>query len=81
MDFELHHLTIDEALEKPKRTDSSTYDKKKATIKNYQSSIEEVPVIHGEKSYLKATRSHRNVFNTVIFRDSKYTKGNTDAKI
>ena len=32
--------------------------------------IEEIPEVPGEKSYSKATRSHKNVFNAVIFTDS-----------
>ena len=32
--------------------------------------IEEIPEAPNEKSYSKATRSHKNVFNAVIFTDS-----------
>ena len=32
--------------------------------------IERIPLVPGEKSYSKATCSHKNVFNIVIFTDS-----------
>ena len=76
----MHRLSIEEALVKPKMTESSPLDKKKAAINNYQTSIEGIPVVPGEKSYSKTTSSHENIFNTVIFTDS-ISKRHTNAKI
>ena len=53
IDFKSHRLTIEEALLKPKRAESSPSDKKKATIINYQAPIKGISVIPGEKSCSK----------------------------
>ena len=66
IDFKWHCFTIEEALVKPKITEPSPTGKKTTVIKNYQTPIEEVPVV----LYSKATRSHNSVFNTIIFTDS-----------
>ena len=68
--MESHRLTIEEALVKSKRTEQSPSDKNKSVIKGYQTPIERIPVVPGEKSYSKATGLNKNVFNTVIFTDS-----------
>ena len=68
IDFKSHRLSIEEALAKPKVKEPASSGNKTTEIKNYQTPIEEVPVVPGEKSYSKATRSH-NVFNTIIFTD------------
>ena len=63
-----HRLTIEEALVKPKIQQPPPSGIKTSEIKNYQTPIKEVPVVPGEKSYSKATRSDNNVFNTIILR-------------
>ena len=68
--FKSHRLTIEEALVKPKVKEPSPSGNKTTEIKNYQRPFEEVPVVPGEKSYSKATRSQNSVFNTIIFTDS-----------
>ena len=68
--FKSHRLTIEEALVKPKVKEQPPSGNKTTEIKNYQTPVEEVPVVPSEKSYSKATRSHNNVFNTIIFTDS-----------
>ena len=70
IDFKSYRLTIEEALVKPKITKSSPSGNKINAIRNYQTPIEEVPVVPGQKSNSKATRSHNSVFNTIIFTDS-----------
>ena len=69
-DFKSHRLTIEEVLVKPKVKEPPPSGNKTTEIKNYQTPIEEVPVVlvvPGEKSYSEAKRSHNNVFNTIIF--------------
>ena len=56
-DFELHHFTIEEALVKPKRTDSSPSNKKKAAIKIYQPYIEEIPVSSRWKKLFESNKA------------------------
>ena len=70
IDFKSHSLAIEEALVKPKVKEPSPPGNKTTEIKNYQTSFEEVPVVPGEKSYSKATRLQKSVFNIIIFTDS-----------
>ena len=70
IDFKSHRLNIEEALVKSKITKSSPLGNKTTAIENYQTPIEEVPVVSSEKSYSKAIRSHNSVFNTIIFTGS-----------
>ena len=70
IDFKSHRLIIEEALVKPKVKEPPPSGNKTTEIKNYQTPIEEVPVVPGEKSYSKAIRSHSSVFNTILFTGS-----------
>ena len=70
INFKSHHFTIEEALVKPKVKESPPLGNKTTKIKNYQTPIEEIPVVPGEKNYSKAIRLHNSVFNTIIFTES-----------
>ena len=70
INFKSHHFTTEEALVKPKGKESPPLGNKTTEIKNYQTPIEEIPVVPGEKNYSKAIRLHNSVFNTIIFTES-----------
>ena len=76
----MYHFSIEEALVKLKRTESSPPEKTKAPIKNDKTRMEGIPVVPGEKVIQRYQVPNKNALNTIIFTDS-IPKRDTYAKM
>ena len=64
----MHHLSIEEALVKLKRTESSPSEKTKAPIKNDKTRMEGIPVVPGEKVIQRYQVPNKNALNYNFYR-------------